>query len=78
MMINCVYEAGPICDGTIAGMKDTYVSLVTDQTVYDYIYELVLAEIEEDFTASITSSLYSKYSNDGLLKKVYETYEEVQ
>ena len=78
MMINCVYDAGPICDGTIAGMKETNVSLVTDQTVYDYVYELVLAELEKDFTSSITSSLYSKYTNEGLLEKVYETYEEVQ
>lgn len=75
MMFTGTYEAGPIAQSSVESLKATYFTNTTDQTVYDYIYDLLLNEkqnssqtnssyyLQAMLGSSISSSLYERVSS---------------
>lgn len=56
MMFTGVFEAGMVAEANIESLKNTYFSNTTDQTVADYIYDLLLNEMQS--SSSSNNSYY--------------------
>lgn len=89
MMLTGVYEAGAIVDVTgksdaeiVAELKTTYVSNLTEQTLYQYFYDELKEELVGDSGTYFTdyrNSLVKKYKEDGLIEEVDKlSYEELE
>ncbi len=64
---------------TTAGEKglDYQYSPVTNETVGDYIYELLVTEALSNCISEVESSLYNKYQNSGLIEIKFDNYKDV-
>lgn len=75
MMFTGAMEAGPVAESTIESLNKTFFTYTTDQTVADYIYDLLLNEkqnasstnssyyLQAMLGSSISSVLYEKVSS---------------
>jgi len=64
MMLTGVYEAGAVAE-TVEELKTTYVSNLTEQSLYEYVYDMVKEELVGD-----KGTYFTKYRN--ALVKYYE------
>lgn len=78
---------GPVADKTIAALKSQYVSKTVDQTVYDYIHDLLLSEMLSSSSNSayyfqsmlgenVSAVLYERVSS--ILYNQYVTQEKIE
>ena len=79
----CITDFGVhylLCTGTTTagqkGLNDTY-SMVTDETIGDYIYETLVADAVKNCLSELESSLYNKYLNAGFIDVKYKNYKDV-
>ena len=76
--LHCMIYAGSFNEGlvantTVESLKSTYVSMVSDQTVYDYVYEQLLAEKEATLINETYANKYNEFmANDLIDIKVSE------
>ena len=72
MMLTGVYEAGAVAE-TIEDLETTYVSNLTEQTLYAYVYDMVKEELVGDSGTYFTdyrNSLVKHYEEEELIKWV--------
>jgi len=72
MMLTGVYEAGAVAE-TIDELKTTYVSNLTEQTLYEYVYDIVKASLVGDngtYFADYRKALVKYYNDNDLIKWV--------
>lgn len=77
MMLTGVYEAGEVVSVTdksdaeiIEDLKSTYISNLTEQTLYEYVYDLVKDSLIGDdgtFFSDFRNELVKKYEDEGLI-----------
>lgn len=74
IMINKVYNAGEVAESNIESLKNTYLSMVTNQTVYDYVYDILASEATTTLRNEKIQALYSQYKSSKKIKVLIEDY----
>lgn len=68
---------GKIAEENYESLSSTYISPVTNETVADYIYEIILSSDKQStFVNDKIAELASKYTNEGKIKKIVSEYKD--
>lgn len=76
MMFTGLTPGGPVAESNYESLSSTKVSIMTNQTIADYIYELLLKEKGDKLISERLSALNSEYYKDNKIIKHYGTYED--
>jgi len=80
MMLTGVYEAGAVAE-TVEDLKKSYVSNLTEQTLYEYVYDIVKKDLIGDngsYFADYKKELMEHYTDNDLIEWVDKlTYKEL-
>ena len=61
----------------IQALQNTFISLREDKSVYDYLYELVLADQQETFFNTYMGKKVEELKENGTIVYYYKTYDEI-
>ena len=61
----------------IQALQNTFISLREDKSVYDYLYELVLADQQETFFNTYMGKKVEELEKNGTIVYYYKTYDEI-
>lgn len=74
MMFTGVNVGGSVAEANYEALSTTRLSIVTNETIADYIYEVILAEKQSSIISNKLSELYSIYSSEKKIVKKVKSY----
>lgn len=74
MMFTGVNVKGSVSEANFEALSSKRLSIVTNETIADYIYEIILGEKQSSIISSKLSELYSIYSSEKKIVKKMKSY----